>query len=324
MAITLESSYSGGADLERMIAPTVFGMDTVNRKGAYVIDGIKKTLTLETYTSTDPLKPRVATPTSADSTTNTVGAITITPKEFMTYAEFDPQAFETHFSSELLQNRIIGREIPFNQWILNYHLQLVKKQMERGVHIGSTTYTAAAGTAGNGQVKFFDGFLKRALGGGSGVLQVASPSAITSGNILAKMDAAIGTMVVDVLNNYENLVFSMGIADWQLYESATTALGWKGNDVSKSAVRTYRGYQIKVLGGIPKNTFYFGVAQGSMNDNLIIGLNAIEDTDYLQFDRKQANSDLWFIKGIFKMDTAIQNPTELVVHTTAVLGDFSV
>ena len=177
----------------------------------------------------------------------------------------------------------------------------------------------------NEQHVYFDGIIKIALNATTPALQVGSPSAITSANIIAKMEAAKQKMPIAMLarkDRYQRLKFIMGVLDAQKYEDALTTTTFKNNDTTEAGIAKYKGYEVVTVAGIPENTFYFAEATSDMHSNLQL---AVTDVDNLSFtlDKLQANSTLYFYKAIMKMGVGIAKPTEFVIHTTMVLGDFS-
>jgi hypothetical protein len=66
---------------------------------------------------------------------------------------------------------------------------------------------------------------------------------------------------------------------------------------------------------MPENTFFLGLASSDMSSNFYLGINDLNDMS-LDMQRLQANSELYFIKGLFKMDVQIGFIEQMVVHTT--------
>ena len=52
-----------------------------------------------------------------------------------------------------------------------------------------------------------------------------------------------------------------------------------------------------------------------VDSNTWLGINSTEDNQ-LQLMRLQNNSELFFVKGLFKMDTQIGFPDQFVLYTT--------
>jgi len=326
MAITIsDTSYAGTVEASYMITKATFEMDTVKKGVVYVKDGIKKRHNIPNIDITNVLQTRTATPTS--SGTFTVDKVYLEPSSAMGYVEFNPDDYSEHFYAEQLSKTLLARELPATaenvmmQLFLNRQFEAI----EKGVHVGSTSYTTNLGaTQANGQIKFFDGFIKKALTATT-ALQVGSPSAITAGNVLAKLDSAIALLPLALLadsNRFQKIKFMLSPLDWQKFEIASLALTNKGRDVNGITIPNYRGFEIVTLAGLPENTFYFAKAYAGIDSNMWVGTNAMADLQ-IDLQKLQNNSELYFMKSLFAFDVQIAKKSEFIIHTTSVLADFS-
>jgi hypothetical protein len=325
MALTInDTSYAGTVETAGMITNATFNMQTVKKGVVYVKDGIKKKHNIPTLDITNVLQTRTATPTSAG--TFVVDKVVIEPQSAMGYTEFNPDDFSEHLYAEELTKMLIDRNLPVSaenamiQLFLNRQFEAI----ERGMHVGSKGYTTGlTGAGANSQIKYFDGFIRKALVAGT-YLPVGSPSAITSANILAKFDAAIALLPSAILADdarFENVKFLVSPLDFQKFEIASLALTNKGRDVNGKTIADYRGFQIVVLAGLPESTFYFTKATASLDSNLWVGTNAMADLQ-VDLQKLQNNSELYFMKSLFAFDVQIAKMSEFIMHTTKVVGDF--
>jgi len=69
------------------------------------------------------------------------------------------------------------------------------------------------------------------------------------------------------------------------------------------------------LAGMPDNTIVVAISKPDIDSNLWLGINSTEDNQ-LQLMRLQNNSELFFVKGLFKMDTQVGFLDQLVIYTT--------
>lgn len=327
MALTIsDTSYAGTVEANHMITQATFGLETIAKKACYVKDGIKKQHNIPKVDIANVLQdPSTAIPTS--SGTFTVTGMVLDPKNIRTYVELDPRLFEEHFYAEQLSQTLLARELPVTAENVMMQLMLNRafEKIEAGIHMGSTTYTATLGAAGNGQIKFFDGIIKAMVASGSGAIPVGSWAALTTANIIGKFDAALALVPKAILADtlrYEKLKIMVSVEDFQKYEAATTALTQKGNDVSGIITPKYRGYQVVPLAGIPENTFYVTKAGYFVDSNIWVGINSFEDMT-LELKKLQANAELVFFKGLFKVDVKVATPAEFVIYTDKVTADFS-
>jgi hypothetical protein len=70
------------------------------------------------------------------------------------------------------------------------------------------------------------------------------------------------------------------------------------------------------LAGMPDNTIIATVSCPDQESNLWLGVNSTADQDGLTLARLQANSELYFIKGLFKMDTQVGFADFIVIYTS--------
>jgi hypothetical protein len=251
----------------------------------------------------------------------------ITLGAFEGYEQFDPNIFENHWHKDQLMDLLLSRALPatFLNYLTTYYTNKTFVPIEQMIHMGSTGYTASAATPSdtNYSLKYFDGIIRQAIVGGA--LSVGSPSAITSANIIAKMEAAKLLMPIALLanpNRYAKLKYIMGVADYQKYEDALTTTTFKNNDTTQKGINKYKGYEVVVVAGIPENTFYFCEATTEMTSNLQLAVTDVNNMTF-EINRVQNNSPLYFYKAILKMGVGIAKPSEFVYHTTLTAGTFT-
>lgn len=335
MSLVINDTAYAGTFASYFWLPATYGMDTLQKGVAYVQDGIKKSHTIGRVDFANPLQQRVATPTSSGEIT--IDGRSLAPQDMMLYTEFNPRDFEQHWLAEQLSPTLLARELPVTaeNYMMQIGLNRAFEQIENNIWMGSTTYTAQIGTAGNGQLKFFDGFLKKMVGD-SAVRKVASPlplsaapSSVSVYNIADAFDALLvlaATYKKALLSRptrYERLKFIVSVGTEQIWQTfLTTSLTFKGVNTTERGINKYKGYEIVALGGFPDNTILFTSALDDTSSNLYIGMNSQEDNN-LQLQRLQANSELFFLKGLMKYDVQYGFSEEAFLFTTLVAGDFN-
>lgn len=335
MALTISDTSYAGTFASYFWLPATFGMDTIQKGGVYVQDGIKKQHTIGRVDFANPLQTRAATPTT--SGTFTVDGRVLAPKDIMIYTEFNPRDYEQHWLAEELSPTLLARELPVTaeNYMMQIGLRRAFEQIENGLWMGSTSYTATPGTSGNGQICFFDGFLKKMVSD-TAVLKVASPlplsAAASSGsvyNIASAMDALIqlaSTNKKALLSRptrYQRLKFFMSVDAEQIYQTyITTSLIYKGVNTTDRGINLYKGYEIVPLAGIPINTILFCEGLDDVSSNLYVGMNSTEDNN-LQLMRLQNNSEKFFLKGLMKFDVQYGFSEEIFLFTTLTAGTFT-
>lgn len=336
MSLVINDTAYAGTIASYFWLPATFGMDTLQKGVAYVQDGIKKTHTIGRIDFSNPLQARVATPsTSGDYT---VDGRSLTPSDMMLYTEFNPRDFEQHWLAESLSPTLLARELPVNaeNYMMQMGLNRTFEQIELGIWMGSTTYTAAIGSAGNGQLKFFDGFLKKMVNDAA-VKKVASPLPLSAAassvsvynivdafNALLALVAANKKALLSKPSRYQRLKFLVSVNSEQIYHTfLTTTLTFKGVNTTDQGINKFKGYEIVPLAGIPDDTIIFAEALDDTSSNLYIGMNSQEDNN-LQLQKLQANSELFFLKGLMKYDVQYGFSEQVFLFTTLAAGDFSV
>lgn len=328
MALDIQDVSYSGTYASYFWLPATFGMDTVEKGAVYVQDGIKKKHTIDRMDFSQPLQERAATPTSQG--TFTIDGRVLEPKDIMLYTEFNPRNYEASFVAEQLSKTLLAREVPVTveSYMMQIALNRAFEQIETCTWIGSTEYTAPIGSEGNGQLKFFDGFLKKMVND-SDVRQVASPVALTNSNILAAMDALISLAAVNKkallarASRFKRLKFFVSVNTEQLYQAALVNVTFKGQITSSGETQPWKGFQVVVLAGLPDDTILFCEGLADTSSNLYLGMNSMEDNN-LQLQRLQNNSELFFLKGLMKYDVQYGFAKEIFLYTTLTSASFTV
>lgn len=335
MSLVINDTAYAGDFASYFWLPATYEMDTLQKGVAYVQDGIKKSHTIGRVDFSRPLQQRAATPTSGGD--YTIDGRILTPADVMLYTEINPRDFEQHWLAESLSPTLLARELPVSaeNYIMQMGLNRAMEQIENGCWMGSTTYTAQIGTDGNGQLKFFDGFIKKFVND-SAVRKVASPlplsaaaSSVSVYNIADAFDALINLAatykkaLLSKPSRYKRLKFLVSVATEQIYQTfLTTTLTFKGNNTTDAGINKYKGYDVVPLAGVPDNTIVFTEALDDTSSNLYIGMNSKED-NALQLQRLQANSELFFLKGLIKYDVQYGFSDQVFLFTTLVANDFN-
>lgn len=336
MSLIINDTAYAGTFASYFWLPAMFDMDTIQKRAVYVKDGIKKAHTIGRIDFSTPLQPRVATPVS--NSNFTIDGRVLTPQDMMLYAEFNPRDFEVHWLAEQLSPTLLARELPVTaeNYMLQVALNRAMEQTENGIWMGSTTYTAIPGSAGNGQLVWFDGFIKRFVNDAA-VLKVAAPLPLTSGPSVA----ATSTNVLEALNDlitlaatnkkallsspkrFEKLKFFVSVATEQLYQQASVNIAFKGQITSSGETQPWKGFQVVALAGMPDNTIVFTQGFDDPASNLYVGMNSTEDNN-LELKRVSNPSELFYIKGLMKYDVQYGFAEEVFLYTTLTAASFNV
>jgi len=329
-----DTSWSGPA-ASYMITRAVVGADTIEKGCIYVEDGIKKKKTIPRIEVSGFMQKRQATPTSKGAVT--VDGRVLEPQDLMLYYEFNPRDYEQHFYAEQLQPKLLGRELPVTaeNFMMMQTMKRLNEFFENAIHRSRIQFdpngdnvdpTTKGEVAGASDYFYFDGLIKKLLDAASDptypTLVVSGAVALTVSNIRDKMTAALDLVATTanakaLLGKYGKggLKYIMSYVDFQKYGEALRTDTYKNIRSDEKAYNQFRGYEIETVAGLPENTFYLAIAKPDIDSNAWLGINSTEDNQ-LQLMRLQNNSELFFVKGLFKMDTQVGFPDQFVIYTT--------
>jgi hypothetical protein len=326
-----------------MITRAVVGADTIEKGCIYVEDGIRKKKTIPRIEVSNFMQKRTATPQSQGSVD--VDGRVLTPQDLMLYYEFNPRDYEQHFYAEQLQPKLLGRELPVTaeNFMMMQTMKRLNEFFENAIWRSRLDYdadgaavdpTTKGDSASASAYFYFDGLIKKALDGVSAstypTISISNPKTLVAGtagsgeenvgDAFQRCYAALATNANTkaLLFKYGEggLKFHVSYATQQVYEAwLTTTATYKNNDYTEKGINRFKGYEIKPLAGMPDNTIVLCISKPDIDSNLWLGINSTEDNQ-LQLMRLQNNSELFFVKGLFKMDTQIGFTDQLVIYTT--------
>lgn len=329
--VITDQTYSGKA-AAFMLTRAVVGADTVQKGCIHVEDGIKKKYTIPRIEVTGFMQRRAATPISKG--TITVDGKVIDPQDAMLYMEFNPRDYESHWYAEQLSPSLLARELPQTPetFMMMITMKRLNEFFEKATWRSRVQYapdganvdpTTKGGIAADAQYFYFDGLIKKLLDDATTIL-VSTPATLVSGtagggqeNILAAFNRAYKLVPEALVGRYgiDGLKFIIGIPTQQIYEEAlTTDTVFKNNDTTEKGINRYKGYEVVPCAGVPPDTIVVCIANPSNDSNLWIGMNSVTDEN-LQVARTTAASELFFIKGLFKVDTQTGFPDQIVLYT---------
>ncbi|CAB4136044.1 hypothetical protein UFOVP579_13 [uncultured Caudovirales phage] len=334
----IDTSWSGPA-ASYMITRAVVGADTIQKGCIYVEDGIRKKKTIPRIEVSNFMQKRTATPTS-QGTVDVDGRV-LEPQDLMLYYEFNPRDYESHFYAEMLQPKILGRELPVTaeNFMMLQTMKRLNEFFENAIWRSRTEFdpngsavdpTTKGDTADASNYFYFDGLIKKALDANTGAyptIVMGSPATLVSGtagsgeeNIGDALNRCYKSVPKALLYKYGvgGLKFLISYKTQQVYEELLTVTNvFKNNDTTEKGINRYKGYEIVALAGLPDNTIIVCICKPDIDSNLWLGINSTEDNQ-LQLMRLQNNSELFFVKGLFKMDTQIGFADQLVIYTKIV------
>jgi hypothetical protein len=323
-----DTTYAGEA-ASYMITRAVVGADTIEKGCIYVEDGIKKQKTIPRIEVANFFQKRAATPVTKG--TVTVDGAVVAPQDLMLYYEFNPRDYEQHWYAVEMNPKLLDAELPptAENFMMMQTMKRTNEFFENAIWRSRKDYdpdgnnvdpTTVGGVAADADYLYFDGLIKKALDNAN-TLQVNSPVTLTggaSGNIIDKFQLAYNKVPSALLYKYGplGLKYFISYKDQQKYEDTLQKLTtYKNQDTTEKGINRYNGYDVIPLAGLPENTFFVGIGKPDVDSNLWVGINSTEDAE-LKLEKLQANSELFFVKGLFKMDTQIGFADQLVMYTT--------
>ncbi|MEM6734484.1 MAG: hypothetical protein AAF620_00300 [Bacteroidota bacterium] len=336
MSYAITSTYSGEV-LEAFITKAFTGNDTVDKGLLMVRSGIQKEYTIPRMTLSEIVQDRIATP---ETPVNSQGIFTLDekklePQDFMVYTEFNPRDLEQFWRFAQPKGNLVFRELDPTVQVtmvseifkrLNLYLGTAIWHGKKTTSGTMTTGGAAGGIEpGSGNLNKFDGLLFKMLY--SVINGSTGDQVILSGNSRLNTGAAIITALNDLFNaipksirGAKDLKIVMDWATWDLYDQHLIEQQFKNADYTGTNRDSFRGIRIVKVNGFPVETLLSGRFSPSMQSNLWMGVDVVNDDEVLQVDKLQNNSELYFFKMLMKADTEIPQPSELVLHTPFTLA----
>jgi hypothetical protein len=306
MSVTISDVSYAGEAASAFIVKSVVGNEIVNGGHIFVKDGIKKEFTIPRFNVEDVIQDRQDTPTKPKGTA-TVDGQKLIPADYMLYDEFNPRNFEDHWFAAQLNPTLIDRRLPvtIESVIIQEYLKQHNKFLGKAI-------LQSDKTNGVKPFAYFDGLVTRARLDIT-VPKVASPSVLTISNIATALQSVLDIVKADVLYD-PALKYFVSYKTAQLWEKAQQQSTYKGVDSTQAGLNRFSGRTIVPLFGMPDNVIMLAKGSADMSSNLWLGMNSVDDAT-VEFAKLQANSELYFIKMLMKVDTNYGWGEELALYT---------
>lgn len=348
-ALSIQDTSWSGPAASYMITRAVVGAETIENGCIYVEDGIRKKKTIPRVEVSNFMQKRQATPTSKGLVS--VDGQVLQPLDLMLYYEFNPRDYEAHFYAEQLQPKLLGRELPITaeNFMMMQTMKRLNEFFEYAMWRSRVQYDPSGATPvlpsakgdvasgspvydtdGDPALYYFDGLIKKLLDANTGTyptIVISTPATLVAGtagggqeNIGDAFLRCYKSVPKALLYRYGagGLKFIISKSTQQVYEEwLTTTAIYKNNDYTEKGINRYKGYEVQPLAGVPDNTIVVCIAKPDIDSNLWLGINSTEDNQ-LQLMRLQNNSEMFFVKGLFKMDTQVGFPDQVVLYTTLI------
>lgn len=309
MASPVFSSNYNGDVLDYIIQESVTGLQAVQKGSVYAIENVTEKLSIaKMVASSNPIGDREAMPTTKTGTV-TWSEATIEPRDMMVYInDINPRLFENAWRQfqpkGALPDKVLDPQIQkvFADVVLNQ----VQNQLGRLIWQGDIT--AGASSA----LRFFDGYITRAAASGTNI-DATNAGVLAVGTIIGALENCQDA-VPDALFEDPDMVFHMSTTTYRLYQEALRALTYKGSEYASGSVGSFAGREIRHYSGFPTNKILVCKANTSTSSNLYLATDKVRDSENLVIAKLRPEGEHYFLKALFKMDTAFSIDSESVYY----------
>lgn len=328
-----------GEVLDDILTYAIQENETYKEGLIHIKPGIQKRFALPLLQSGKIIQDHVATPVQSVGNFDWTQR-TLEPNDFMVYIEFNPRDYEEYYKQFQPVNNLVFRELDPQVQAAMIHEVLAKKDayIDHAIWCSALAADKAKITANNpaetvleiggdddaGAMKYFNGAIARMLINGTaaaGTEDAKGGKYIAAGTGVFANGAAVEAELYAMwracpakLRKRPGLCFVMDYNTWDLYDQYLSDKHHKYSDNREENQHRFRGKRIIPLVSLPENTIILGNFTTGKESNLWMGVDYASDENVLIVDKLQANSELYFMKMILKMDVNIVKPAEIVAH----------
>ena len=308
MAVTFSSNYAGEV-LDEILSLMVTGNEAMEKGSINIISGIQQKVSLPRFVAAaDALQARQATPT-LPSSSFTWDERTITPLDAMFYDEVNPRTFEDVWRQWQPTGNLVDKvfDPDIQLAILSETTKSVNTQIGKLIWQGDTGGVTA--------LSFFDGYVKLITADAASV-KITPAGVITAANIISVLEATEAG-IPDSIWDDPDVVFHMNTTDYRLYLEAARALDFKGSNITDAEDSRFASREIRFYSGMSKDSIIVAKATTGNDSNLHAAVDMLDDPETVKVERLQANSELFFVKVLFKMAVNTAFGEETVIYNPA-------
>lgn len=311
------NTYAGQAAGAFMLA-SITGADMINNGLLYMQETRSNKYVLPTWGHdyTQFIQNPKATPTPGAGKP-TGGERYLNLGEYLIYAEINPNEFADHWFAKDMPELLINRGLPpqANSVVIYEVMRQHAKYLNLLINNGNSAGTTYTNVNGEDIGAYIDGLVTK-CSADSGVLKVSSPITLTNVNVAGELDRGYQKLPAAIKYNLDVIIICSYLT-YDLYTEYQRNVGtqpYKGIDVTEAGVKKFRGKILIPVADFPDNTFIYIKAMTTRESNLWLGLNSKADENNIQFEKTEAKSDLWFVKGKMKVDVNYVFPFEIVYY----------
>lgn len=309
MASPVFSSNYNGDVLDYIIQESVLGLQAVEKGSIYAIENVSEKISIaKMVASSNPIGNREAMPTTKTATV-TWSEATLDPRDMMVYIpDINPRLFESAWREfqpkGALPDKVLDPNI--QKVFADVVLKQIQNQLGRLIWQGDTTL------ASTNPLRFFNGYITRAQASGTNI-DVSNIGAITAANVIAVLEDC-NNAVPDALFEDPDMVFHMSTTTYRLYQEALRASTYKGLEYQSGLAGQFAGREIRHYSGFPNNVILTCKASTGQDSNLYLATDKVRDTENLVISKLRPEGEHYFLKALFKMDTAFSIDSESVYY----------
>lgn len=328
-----------GEVLNHILTYAIQENETFKENLIHVKSGIQKRYALPLLQSGRIIQDHKPTPDTSVGEFNWTQR-TLEPNDFMIYIEFNPRDYEEYYREFQPHNNLLFRELDPTVQAAMLQQVLKKKEayLDHAIWCSAKAATKAKIAATNAQeltlaigaddeagpMKYFDGAIARLLmnyaadadsedAKGGKYIPVGTGTFSNGEEVETQLYKMWRACPAKIRKN-PNLEFLMDYSTWDKYDQYLSNKSFKYTDNRDENQRRFRGKRVLPLVSLPENTIILGQFSSDVDSNLWMGVDYASDQNVLQVEKLQANSELWFMKMILKMDVNIVKPGEIVAH----------
>lgn len=309
MASPVFSSNYNGDVLDYIIQESVLGLQAVEKGSVYAIENVTEKISIaKMVSSANPIGSREAMPTTKTATV-TWSEATLEPRDMMVYIpDINPRVFESAWREfqpkGALPDKVLDPQI--QKVFADVVLRQVQAQLGRLIWQGDTTLSA-----GNA-LSYFNGYVTRAAASSTNI-DATNAGVLSASTIIAAL-TNVDSDIPDALYEDPDMVFHMSTASFRMYQAAVLALTYKGQGPAELVQPVFKGREIRHYSGFPANVILACKATTGTDSNLYLATDKVRDTENLVIAKLRPEGEHFFLKALFKMDTAFSIDSESVYY----------
>jgi hypothetical protein len=319
--IEIQDTTYAGEVKNIMLVKFITGFDSMKKGLIAIQPGIKKSMTVPTLDVSNIIQPRIEGEIGEKHSGKIkVDKRVLIPQDIMIFVLFNPRNFEAHWFAVQMNPNLLDAELPVNveNAITSRMMELGGNYMETAFWQSVKNQAAIDDAVANGFADganrniFFNGVLVRMLNDPKVIIV---PSAtLSKTNIFAELEKIKLATPLAIKEN-PDLKYVMNPNTFEIYEMAQQGQNFKGAVVTDAGKRTYAGKEIVVVTGIPDNTILVSIYRTDLGGNLWLGLNEMNEEQILELKKYRSESELFFIKGLIKVDANYAFGEQAVLYT---------